>query len=124
LRDLRPGVRIRMELASADLLSLYRRRRHRWIVRPGSDVYRRDCAHRMARAPGRILSGQYRRGNSACLRLQLFDRNDAPWRLRMALAARNFSASRALFPACAVWHSTQPTLAFHEDEARRGAAVA
>ncbi len=80
LCPLRDRLRARLELARAHRLSLHRRTRHRWLVRSRPDVYRGDLTARLARPPGRLLPGEYRRRHPARLHLQRLHRQQAPRR--------------------------------------------
>ena len=74
LRDLRSGLRLRLELALAAGLPLHRRTRHRRLVGARPGLHRRNRSREVARHAGRLVPDQHRHRHSRGLPVQLHHR--------------------------------------------------
>ena len=119
LRNFRPRLRVRLELAFAARLPLHRRTRHRRLFSARPCLYRRDRSREVARHAGRLVPDQHRHRHSGRLLVQLHHRALRPRHQRVALDARRRSPSRRLVPHHAVRHPAQCPLAGHQESHRR-----
>src|SRR5437667_239928 len=109
--DLGIGLRRRLELALPGWISFSGWTWYRRFVGIRADVYRRNCACKIARTPGRSFPVQCSVRHSPRLFLELPDRASGLRSGRMALGIRRDRHPRGTLFSDAVWHPPEPTVA-------------
>src|SRR2546429_4686059 len=109
--DLGIRLRRRLELAVPGWISFSGWTWYRRFVGIRADVYRRNCACKIARTPGRSFPVQCSVRHSPRLFLELPDRASGLRSGRMALGIRRDRHPRGTLFSDAVWHPPEPTVA-------------